>query len=94
MAHSISSSSDDKEKGYVAGIDVNQAAPGESVIVDRFARYGKVGSVIKFMLASGVEARGVERVPEDQRETKNMWNKCVRPPRHARTLLNYCSAAS
>lgn len=93
MSHSISSS-DDKEKGYVAGIDIDQAAPDESAIVDRFARYGKVGSVIRFMLASGVEARGVERVPEDQRETKNMWNKCVRTPRHVRMSLNYCPTAS
>ncbi|KIP11708.1 hypothetical protein PHLGIDRAFT_99130 [Phlebiopsis gigantea 11061_1 CR5-6] len=29
------------------------------------------------LFASGVEARGVERVPEDQRETKNVWNNLL-----------------
>ena len=71
---------DDKEKGYAPDVEVDQLAPNESVIVDRFARYGKVGSFIRFMLASGVEARGVERVPEDERETKNMWKKYVLMP--------------
>ncbi|KAJ3552669.1 hypothetical protein NM688_g4029 [Phlebia brevispora] len=70
-------SSDDKEKGYVPDVEVDQTAPDDSVIVDRFARYGKLGAVIKFIFASGVEARGVERVPEDERETKNMWNNLL-----------------
>ena len=77
-------SSDDKEKGSVPDIIVDRAAPDESVITSRYARYGKLGLFVQKVFASGVEARGVERVPEDERETKNMWNKYVRVhPRYA-----------
>lgn len=38
-------------------------------------RFGRFGPYLEKLFASGVEARGVERVPEDQRETKNIWNK-------------------
>ena len=72
-------SSDDKEKGDLSAVDVDQAAPDDSVIADRYARYGRFGPIIQRVLASGVEARGVERVPESERETKNVWNKCVSP---------------
>ena len=40
-------------------------------------RFGAFGPFLARLFANGVEARGVERVPEDQRETKNMWNKFV-----------------
>lgn len=41
-------------------------------------RYGaRFGPLLGKLFASGVEARGVERVPEDQRTMKNAWNKCV-----------------
>lgn len=41
-------------------------------------RYGaRFGPLLGRLFASGVEARGVERVPEDQRTMKNAWNKCV-----------------
>ena len=36
-----------------------------------------MGGLLSKLFASGVEARGVECVPEDQRETKNTWNKYV-----------------
>ena len=71
-------SSDDKEKGFISDVEVDHAAPDDSAIADRYARYGKLGPVIQRIFASGVEARGVERVPESERETKNMWNKYVR----------------
>ena len=67
----------DKEKGSIDDHVVTEAAPDDAVIADRFARYGKLGPIMQRLFASGVEARGVERVPEDQRETKNVWNKCV-----------------
>ena len=38
-------------------------------------RFGRFGGVLERMFASGVEARGVERVPEDQRTARNVWNK-------------------
>ncbi|KAI0094522.1 hypothetical protein BDY19DRAFT_24948 [Irpex rosettiformis] len=70
---------DEKEKATVDNdhdvVDVN--APDDSIIADRFAQYGRFGPVLQRIFASGVEARGVERVPEDQRETKHIWNKCV-----------------
>ncbi|EGN93578.1 hypothetical protein SERLA73DRAFT_189287 [Serpula lacrymans var. lacrymans S7.3] len=40
-------------------------------------RYGALGPLLSKLFASGVEARGVERVPEDQREVKNIWNNLL-----------------
>lgn len=48
-----------------------EAAP-DNAIVNRFAF---MGPFLTRLFAVGVEARGVERVPEDQRDTKNTWNK-------------------
>lgn len=47
----------------------------EKAYIARFARYGVLGVLIGKLFASGVEARGVERVPEDQRSPRKMWNK-------------------
>ena len=69
-------SADDKEKGLFAH-DVVSAAPDDSFIADRYARYGRLGPIMQRLFANGVEARGVERVPESERETKNVWNKYV-----------------
>ena len=69
----MSSSSYDEEKGPYVQDKVAEVDP-EQVIV---RRYGRFGPLLSKMFASGVEARGVERVPEDQRETRNIWNKCV-----------------
>jgi hypothetical protein len=91
---STSYTSDDKEKSSVEH-DVVDAAPDDAVIADRFARYGKLGPVMQRIFASGVEARGVERVPENEREPKHMWNKCVwstvvlRPCRCLRPILTW-----
>lgn len=74
---SDSHASDDKEKGYDHEVGQVVNAPDDAVIVNRFARYGKLGSILQKVFASGVEARGVERVPENEREYKNMWNKYV-----------------
>jgi len=41
------------------------------------AKYGALGPFMSRLFKSGVEARGVERVPEDQRSTKNMWNNLL-----------------
>ena len=77
-----STTSDDKEKyldgahidsDVVEGLKVKEDAP-ESYYV---SRYGALGPILEKMFASGVEARGVERVPEDQRSMKNSWNKYV-----------------
>lgn len=64
----------DPEKGSIENVQVHPAveASPEAAIVQR---YGVLGTVMAKMFASGVEARGVERVPEDERETKNTWNK-------------------
>ncbi|EGN94940.1 hypothetical protein SERLA73DRAFT_113651 [Serpula lacrymans var. lacrymans S7.3] len=40
-------------------------------------RFGVLGPFLSKLFASGVEARGVERVPEDQREAKNIWNNLL-----------------
>ena len=69
---------EDKKKGsFGERVQVQhrvlEAAP-DDVIINRF---GFLGPFLSRLFAVGVEARGVERVPEDQRETKNTWNKCV-----------------
>lgn len=73
LARNSASFSD--EKGFaqeaVAESDVAERAP-EAVIVKR---YGRFGPILERMFAHGVEARGVERVPEDERSSKNMYNK-------------------
>jgi hypothetical protein len=38
-------------------------------------RFGRFGSFLDRLFAHGVEARGIERVPEDQREPRRVWNK-------------------
>lgn len=65
----------DKEKGLTHV----ETAPDDSLIADRYARYGALGPVMQRLFASGVEARGIERVPESERESKNIWNKYVQP---------------
>ncbi|EPQ50102.1 purine-cytosine permease [Gloeophyllum trabeum ATCC 11539] len=71
----------DKEKAASSsdgGVAVTEAhieerAP-ETVIVQRFGRFG--GWMAK-LFDHGVEARGIERVPEDERESKNVWNNLL-----------------
>lgn len=46
----------------------------DSALINRF---GRLGPVLSKVFASGVEARGVERVPEDQREGKHAWNNLL-----------------
>ena len=75
------SAEDKLEKGFAPDevVVAAAAAPDDSYIVNRYARYGRFGPLMQRLFASGVEARGVERVPESERETKNVWNKCVPP---------------
>jgi len=65
---------EDKEKAVAVDEAISDAerAPDQAIAT----RFGtKIGPVLAKLFASGVEARGVERVPEDQREGKNAWNK-------------------
>lgn len=65
---------EDKEKGLATDVGVSDAErTPDQAIVTRFG--SKFGPLLARLFARGVEARGVERVPEDQRETKNAWNK-------------------
>lgn len=78
MSNSLNLSLDDKEKGSFREDVIVQhreleAAP-EDAIVNRF---GAMGPFLARLFAVGVEARGVERVPEDQRHTKNTWNNLL-----------------
>ena len=62
--------------GYAEAVPAHRAeevAPDE-VLVNR---WGFMGKIMAKMFDVGVEARGVERVPEDQRETKNTWNNLL-----------------
>lgn len=78
MSNSPNPSLEDKEKGlFGERIPVQprvlEVAP-DDVIVNRF---GFMGPFLSRLFAVGVEARGVERVPENQRETKNTWNNLL-----------------
>jgi hypothetical protein len=67
----------DYEKGGKAGgiyTPDAERAP-DAVLVGRFGRLGQ--RVLGPLFAAGVEARGVERVPEDERSTKNIWNNLL-----------------
>ncbi|KAG1813913.1 cytosine-purine permease [Suillus subaureus] len=71
-----STDSEDKEKALSSVEDevaYAEAAP-DRVIASRF---GILGPLLSKLFASGVEARGVERVPENQRESKNAWNNLL-----------------
>ncbi|KAL5528410.1 hypothetical protein ACEPAF_7546 [Sanghuangporus sanghuang] len=64
---------DDKEK--YGGIelhveDVKEEAPDAFYI----SKYRALGPLLKRLFSLGVEARGVERIPEDQRDSKNSWD--------------------
>ena len=50
---------------------VKEKEPDEFYI----SRFGFLGPFLGKLFSSGVEARGVERVPEDQREKTHLWNK-------------------
>lgn len=77
-AHSLSS--EDVEKKSLDGqhvdatrYEVKEEAP-ETFYVNR---YGALGPFMQKLFKHGVEARGVERVPEDQRNPKNSWNNLL-----------------
>ncbi|KAH9929685.1 cytosine-purine permease [Fomitopsis serialis] len=73
VRHSASFS-DEKEQGYVQDAVATAEHAPEVVIVKR---YGRLGPILERMFAHGVEARGVERVPEDERSSKNQYNNSV-----------------
>jgi hypothetical protein len=70
--------SGDEEKS-VTGLEDAQDFHAVEAALDRVIvrRSGKLEPFLSRLFALGVEARGVERVPENQRESKNAWNKCV-----------------
>lgn len=67
---------EDKEKA-LGSVEVEvvyaEVAPDRAIA----SRFGILGPLLSRLFASGIEARGVERVPESHRESKNVWNKCV-----------------
>lgn len=62
--------SDEVQQHVVA---VKDEAPEEFYV----SRSGAFGPILSKLFDSGVEARGIERVPEDQRESSRTWNKHV-----------------
>ena len=73
----------DKEKGYSGDerhVQVGQVFAEEHPDAYYVEKYGALGPVFQRLFSSGVEARGVQRVPEDERDPKNMWNKYVDVP--------------
>lgn len=75
-AHSVSS--EDVEKKSFDGQHVDAAryeVKEETPETFYVNKYGALGPFMQKLFKHGVEARGVERVPEDQRTPKNSWNK-------------------
>ncbi|OCH95748.1 cytosine-purine permease [Obba rivulosa] len=65
----------EKTVAHVGEESVEDSAP-EAALVSRYDRIG-LGKIMAKLFASGVEARGVERVPEDQRDGKFAWNNLL-----------------
>lgn len=63
--------SPEHQPAFVDVVKVKDEAPDTYYV----NKYGPLGPILAKLFASGVEARGVERVPEDQREEKHTWNK-------------------
>lgn len=70
--------SGDEEKS-IAGLEDAQDVYTIEATPDRMIvrRFGKLGPLLSRLFACGVEARGVERMPENQRESKNSWNNIL-----------------
>jgi hypothetical protein len=83
----------DYEKGSIDKADsshpsASAVAPADDVIVGRFGAFNKVlGPLFK----AGVEARGVERVPEDERSPANTWNNLLMWFVSTRVRIMFCS---
>ncbi|KAL5480473.1 hypothetical protein ACEPAI_1743 [Sanghuangporus weigelae] len=79
--HSSASSPEHDDKEKLGGttiaeqhvVSIKEEAP-ETFYV---SKYGAFGPVLQRLFASGIEARGVERVPEDQRDPKHTWNNLL-----------------
>ncbi|KAF8555047.1 cytosine-purine permease [Imleria badia] len=69
-------SSHDREKG-VENVDIEVYAAEDAPDQVIAKRFGVLGPLLSTLFKSGVEARGVERVPENQREKKNSWNNLL-----------------
>ena len=71
-----SSSQDVEDKEKLDGTSVQQVVGVKEEAPETFyvSKYGVLGPLLAKLFASGVEARGIERVPEDQRDMKNSWN--------------------
>ncbi|KAG1827540.1 permease for cytosine/purines, uracil, thiamine, allantoin-domain-containing protein [Suillus subaureus] len=69
---------EDEEK-FVAGLEDAQDAYTIEAVPNRVIVrcFGKLGPLLSRLFASGIEARGVERMPENQRESKNAWNNIL-----------------
>ncbi|TFK32555.1 cytosine-purine permease [Crucibulum laeve] len=61
------------EKG-ISEQERNSIAPDRDPSHAIVARFGALGPLLARLFDSGVEARGVERVPEDQRDDVHYWN--------------------
>ena len=90
MSRRSSRGSYDKEKGVtIINTEVHTAEDAPDRVIAQ--RFGSFGPLLSKLFKSGVEARGVERVPEHQRDTKNFWNRSVSSPsdhlRAARSLF-------
>ena len=77
-ASGLVDSASEKEKGVVEGeapaLTYEKTDKDESPASFYVAKFGVLGPILEKLFTSGVEARGVERVPEDQRVEGNIWD--------------------
>lgn len=52
-------------------VNPTEAEPSQAIV----ARFGVLGPFLAKLFDLGVEARGVERVPENMRDETHFWNK-------------------
>lgn len=53
------------------GEETTDAEPSHAIV----ARFGALGPFLAKLFELGVEARGVERIPENKRDATYFWNK-------------------
>ena len=76
MSHSNSQEYHDKEKGAII-LDTECCAAEDAPDQAIAKRFDLFAPLLSKLFKSGVEARGVERVQEHQRDNKNFWNRSV-----------------
>jgi hypothetical protein len=73
MAHD-----EEKAMKHPAQVQVDDISPETETGAVYVSRYGRAGrTILGPLFKAGVEARGIERVPEEERSDRNTWNNLL-----------------